>query len=273
MLALVFRQSPTAKELAVNRTGLPILLLAFVAAAGAACGGSDPPAQNPNAQYAGGYGSAYPQQPGAYPQQPGAYPQQPGGYPQQPGAQPGYPQQPGTQPGYPQPGAPGTAPPAGSAPGGLQIPGLPAPGGAPAGGASGGTAQALDPNVAALATGPLTLFANSEAPGMQKEGPIVAGNFQEGQTLESTFQFQPGKCYTLVGSAVGIQRLELEMQYVTPLPGLAPSIGKSSQTGAQASIGRQNGCLKPLSPFPAQAKFIVRAAKGAGMAAAQLYAK
>jgi hypothetical protein len=255
----------------VKRTGLPLLSLLAVSSAAAlfsGCSKDPPPAQQPQA-----YNSQYPQQqPGAYPQQqPGAYPQQqPGTYPQQqPGAypqqQPGaYPQQPGPQPGQ----QPGPAP---SASGGFpQIPGMP---GQQPPASGGGTAQAIDPNLAAAAATPLQIFANTEAPGMTKEGAPVAGNFQAGQTLEGQFSFQPGKCYTLVAQGVGITQLDLEMQYVTPIPGINPSIAKSSQKGAQASIGGKNNCLKPLSPFPANAKFIVTARSGAGLAAAQLYVK
>ena len=237
----------------MTRTGLSlslVVLVAGVTVGTSACGSKDPPP----AQQPGAYGAqaGYPQQPGAYPQQPGAYPQQPG--------QPAQPGQPGAAPS-------GTSP----FPG---IPGFPAPApGGGGGGASGGSAQALDPNLAALAVGPLTLFANSEAPGMAKDGPIVAGNFQTGQTLEGTFTFQPGKCYTLVAQGAGITSIGLEMQYVTPLPGLAPSIGRSSQSGAQASIGGKANCLRPISPFPAQAKFIVTAKAGAGVGAAQLFSK
>ena len=72
---------------------------------------------------------------------------------------------------------------------------------------------------------------------------------------------------------VGVSSVGLEMQYVTPIPGLAPSIGKSSQSGAQASIGGKANCLRPISPFPAQAKFIVTAKAGAGVVAAQLFSK
>jgi hypothetical protein len=248
----------------VNRTGLlSLLAVSTTVALFAGCGGNDPPPNQPQA-YQGQYPPGqYPQQPGAYPQQPGAYPQQPGAYPQQPGA---YPQQPGAQPG-PQPGPQPTA--NGGFPG---IPGM--PGGQPAsGGASGGTAQQIDPNLAALATGPLTIFANTEAPGMAKEGPTLAGNFQEGQTLEGSFTFQPGKCYTVLAVGAGIQEIDIEMQYVTPIPGLNPQIGKDTQSGSQASIGGKGNCLKPLSPIATNAKFIVRATKGAGVAAAQLYVK
>lgn len=108
---------------------------------------------------------------------------------------------------------------------------------------------------------------------MAKEGPTVAGNFQEGQTLESAFSFQPGKCYTVVAVGAGIQEIDIEMQFVTPIPGLNPQIGKDGQKGAQASIGGKGNCLKPMSPIPTNAKFIVRATKGAGVAAAQLYVK
>jgi hypothetical protein len=117
------------------------------------------------------------------------------------------------------------------------------------------------------------MFAASEAPGMAKDGPAVAGTFQEGQTLEAPFTFQPGKCYTLVAGAAGPTSIELEMQYTTPIPGLNPSIGKSPQAGAQASIGGKANCLKPLSPIAAPAKFILRVKKGAGIAVAQLYSK
>ncbi len=269
MLALA--SGTVTKELLVIRTGYSVSLALVVLAAmsSAGCSKDPPPATQPQ-PYAGGYQpgaqpGAYPTQPGA---QPGAYPQQPGAYPQQPGAQPGaYPQQPGApaQPGA-QPGAQ-PSPQPGAFPG---IPGFPAP--APAGG-GGGTAQALDPNLAALATGPLGLFAGSEAPGMAKDGPVVAGNFQAGQTLEGQFSFQPGKCYTLVAQGAGVTSVGLEMQYVLPVPGLAPSIGKSAQNGAQVSIGGKANCLRPISPFPANAKFIVTAKAGAGVIAAQLFSK
>jgi len=261
----------------VTRTALSLVSVAVLAFTSAGCGGDkqeNPPPQQPQ-PYAGGYQQGQPGQPGQpgqYPQQQGQYPQQQGGYPQQqPG---GYPQQqPGPQPGG-QPGQPGGQPgqPGQQQPGGLpQIPGFPSGGGGQT--TSGGTAQPIDPNLAALATGPLQLFANTEAPGMNKEGPVVAGNFQAGQTLESGFTFQPGKCYTLVAQGAGVSEVDLEMQYVTPLPGLAPSIGKDSQKGSQASIGGKANCLRPLSPIAAQAKFIVKATTGMGVIAAQLYSK
>lgn len=251
----------------MNRIGLLSLLAVSTALSlVAGCSKDPPPAQQPQS-----FQGQYPPPQGGYPQQPG----QPG-YPQQAG-QPGYPQQQPGQPGqaYPQPGQPtqpGQPAPAPSGGGFPSVPGFPAP--APAGGGTAsGTAQVIDPNLAALATGPLTIFANTEAPGMAKEGPTVAGNFQTGQTLEQTFTFQPGKCYTVLAVGAGVSEIDIEMQYVTPIPGLNPSIGKDSQKGSQASIGGKGNCLKPLSPIATNAKFIVRATSGAGVAAAQLYSK
>jgi hypothetical protein len=245
----------------VNRIGLlSLLAVSSVISLIAGCSKDPPPAQQPQS-----FQGQYPPPQGGYPQQPGqpGYQPQPGYQQPPPGGQAGYPQPAPGQPGQPAPSASGGFP---------SVPGFPAP--APAGGGSAsGTAQVIDPNLAALATGPLTIFANSEAPGMAKEGPTVAGNFQTGQTLEQAFTFQPGKCYTVLAVGAGVTEIDIEMQYVTPIPGVNPSIGKDSQKGAQASIGGKGNCLKPLSPIATNAKFIVRATSGAGVAAAQLYSK
>ncbi len=233
--------------------------------------------QYPQGQYPQGQQGQYPQQPqGQYPQQPqGQYPQQPQGqYPQQPGV----PQQP--QGGQPQGGQPGQ-------PGFPQIPGLPAPQGGggtapPAGGggggASGGTAQPMDPNLAVAASAPLMTLGSTEAPGAQKEGNAIAGNFQQGQTLEGSFTMQPGRCYTVVAASAGIQQLDITVVGLTPIPGMSPQLGsatgKPGMAGSQAVLGSKANCLKlALSPIAVQAKYIITATKGAGLGAAQLYVK
>lgn len=226
--------------------------------------GQYPQGQYPQGQYPQGQ---YPQQqppPGGY-QQP--YPQQqpaPGGY-QQP-----YPQQPppaGTQP-----------PPAGTAPGGFQlpgIPGLPAPGGttAPQQGSSGGLAARIDPNFAAAATGPLMLFAQQQAPGMQREGNVAAAQFQEGQTLEEPVNLQPGKCYTVLAVGAGTQEVDITLVAVTPLPGTSPVLAQDSGSGTSASLGGRGNCFKWSLPVGINAKYVIKATRGQGIIAAQLYSK
>src|SRR5687768_4891856 len=143
---------------------------------------------------------------------------------------------PGMTGGPPPPNTMGGAPPpnTGAPPPGTGAPpptggGWPPPGG---GAPSGPMATPVDPNVAAAATTLLGTVAASQAPGMQKDGPGVAGQFAEGQVLEGQFQFVPGKCYTLVAAGVGIQQLDVEMFYTTPIPGLNPSIGRGTPSGA-----------------------------------------
>lgn len=248
----------------MNRIGLLSLLAVSASVAAISvmgCSKDPPPPATPTAQ---------PMVNGTYQTQPG----QPAGYPAQPGQPAGYPAQPGQPQPYPQPGQP-TQPgqPAQPAASG-GFPGFPGFPSQPAQGGGGGTAQPVDANFAALAVGPLTLYANTEAPGMAKDGPTVMGNFQTGQTLEGQFQFVPGKCYTLIAQGAGVTDVGLEMQYVNPVPGLPPvSIGKNSNKGAQVSMGGKANCLKPMSPVAANAKFIVTANAGAGVIAAQLYSK
>ncbi len=255
----------------------------------AACGGQSndqPPA------YAGQYGQQYPQQPGQYPQQPGQYPQQPGQYPQQPGQYPQQPGQPYPQQPYPQqpqqPGQPAPQqPPAGQPQ--SPIPGLPFPfpgwpgtdgggtaqpgqPGQPAGG-GGGAAQPIDPNLASVATVPLMQLQQQHAPGMAKEGGVLAGNFQAGQSLEQGFQLQPNKCYTVIATSAGIQELDAKIIIMTPLPGQPPVLAQDSMSGATAVVGPSGNCFRWGFPVGANAKVVITATAGAGVAASQLYVK
>ncbi len=235
-------------------------IVALTALAATACGKDEPPPSTPAGTYGANGQPGYPQpgQPGYQPGQPG---QPPPGYP--PPGQPGQP-----PPGYPQPGAPNTQPTAPATPG---IPGFPPA--APAG-AGGGSAQAIDPNLAQMAAGPMMVFANSEAPGMQKEGNTAAANFSTGQTLEGNFTIQPGKCYTLVAAGAGVSSIDLEMFLITPIPGMQGSFAKNTSKGAQTSIGGKANCVKlALSPIPVQAKWVATAKAGAGLVAVQLYSK
>jgi len=175
---------------------------------------------------------------------------------------------PGAIPGadQPAPGTVGTVAPAGST--------------APAPGATGvtGTAQIIDPSMAAVATTALAGLASTNAPGAAAEGAVMAANFQTGQTLETTFNMQPGKCYTVVGTSVGITQLDATAAMVTPLPGLnaqfGTATGKAGVAGSQVILGPKEKCLKlALSPIAIPVKVTLTATKGAGLGAAQVYVK
>ncbi len=233
--------------------------------------GQYPQGQYPQGQQPGGYQQPAP---GGYQQPaPGGYQQPaPGGY-QQPA--PGGYQQPAPG-GYQQPAPAGTQP--APAPGGFQfptIPGLPAPGGtAPQqGGAAGGSAARIDPNAAGLATGPLMLFSQQQAPGMQREGNVAAANFQEGQSMEEAVSLQPGKCYTVLAVGAGVAEVDISLQLTTPMPGMNPALAQDSGSGQQAALGGGGNCYKWPWPMAGQAKYVIKATRGAGLVAGQLYVK
>lgn len=160
-----------------------------------------------------------------------------------------------------------TAPPAGST-----APTTAAPAGVT------GTAQVIDPAMAAAATGVLGSLAATNAPGASAEGPVMAGNFLTGQNLEHTFNMQPGKCYTVIGSSIGITQFDATAAMVTPLPGLnaqfGAATGKPGVAGSQVILGAKDKCLKlALSPIAVPVKVTITAIKGAGLGAAQIYVK
>jgi hypothetical protein len=176
---------------------------------------------------------------------------------------------------------PGGAAPAPTAPGGFPfpfpIPGLPGGGGgggpAPGGVPSSGAATPIDPNLASVATVPLMTYSQHEAPGMMREGNLVAGSFKEGQTLEQPFQMLPGKCYTVLAVGAGIQQVDIAIVAVTPLPQASGVLAQSSGNGAQASLGGHGNCFHWQLPVGINAKYVIRATRGQGLAAGQLYSK
>jgi hypothetical protein len=175
--------------------------------------------------------------------------------------QPGY-GQPGGQPGYgqPQPGY--------GQPGGQPGYGQPQPGG-------GGQAQPLPAGAAAAATAILMPLGGQEAPGARPEGGVFAGNFQEGQTLEQPINVEAGKCYTVVAAGMGVQHLDIQL-VAQPAPMFPPTVVAQSQGGGGPTAvlgGKATGCFKNPLPIGGPAKVILKATRGAGMAAAQVYVK
>lgn len=236
--------------------------------------GGYPPA--PTATAPGGYAPA-PTAPGGYAPAPTAT--APGGYPPAPTA---------TAP-APQPTAPAptsappagtTPPPAGTAPGGFPWPfPFPAPGGtspapapAPGGQApAGGSAQPIDPSMAQVAIGPLMIYANQEAPGMTREGNPAAAQFKEGQTLEAPFQMLPGKCYAVLAVGAGVQEVDIQIQ--TVVLNVSQVVAQDQGAGDHASVGGRGNCYKWLAPIGVNAKYVLKATRGNGIIAGQLYVK
>jgi len=126
---------------------------------------------------------------------------------------------------------------------------------------------------AGAATVPLMAFANTEAPGQSREGNIVAANFQQGQIQEVPVTLQPGKCYTVLAVGVGIQTVDISLVATTAIPGLAGVLAHDSGGGTQASLGGKGNCYKLPLPISVQAKYVVSATAGQGMAASAMFSK
>jgi hypothetical protein len=138
---------------------------------------------------------------------------------------------------------------------------------------AGSAATPIDPSFAQVATGPLFVYAQSEAPGMTRVGAVVAAQFAAGQILETAVTLQPNKCYTVLAVGVGVQTVDITLVLTTPIPGMNPTLARDSGGGTQASLGGKGRCYTWPAPIAAQAKFVITATAGQGIAAGQLYVK
>ena len=250
-----------------------IILTAGALASLAACASDQKEPEQPQAAYPAA-GQQYPQQ--QYPQQQ-QYPAQQ--YPQQqaPTAQQPYPavQQPAPAQPYPaqpypaQPAPAGqpapTAPPAAAPPGVLAAPA-----------AAGAQATPIDPAAAGAIQPLLVQLAGTTAPsGAKPIGSLMTANFQTGQQLEAQVQMEPGRCYTVVAAGMppGVTDIDIQLVAVTPMAGMAPVLAVDNTTGAQAILGEKPNCYKWAWPIPAPVKVVLTVKAGAGLAAAQVFAK
>jgi hypothetical protein len=167
-----------------------------------------------------------------------------------------------------QPTATGTVP--GAAPGAAPTAPPPVP---IATAAAGPNATPLDPAAAAAATQALNLIAQQSAPGAKPIGSPIAGQFQQGQSLEGQVQMQANKCYTVVGAGLPpVANLDIQLAYLSPMPGLpSPVVAQDQTVGANAIIGEKTACYRSLLPAPM--KVIVTVSQGSGVAAVQVYEK
>ncbi|HET9954993.1 MAG TPA: hypothetical protein VFQ61_10840 [Polyangiaceae bacterium] len=181
-------------------------------------------------------------------------------------------QTPGAATGQPQPqGVPATGTPTA----GVPTAGTPTVATPPLATSAPGTpAQQLDPTAAAAATQLLGALAQSSAPGAKPVGTAIAGNFQQGQTLETQVQMNPGKCYTVVGAALPtVTNLDIELVPVMPIPGVSPVLAADQTQGSTAVVAPAPNCYKWALPVGAPVKVVLRVSAGQGMAAAQVYEK
>ncbi|MBW2529594.1 MAG: hypothetical protein JRI23_35785 [Deltaproteobacteria bacterium] len=136
----------------------------------------------------------------------------------------------------------------------------------------GGSAQPIDPMAAQAASIPIGQRAPTEAPGMQPLGDPFAGNFQQGQTLEQSFEMHPNKCYTVIANSQGITELDIQLQTVLPMAG-AQVVAQDNQQGPNPVLGGRGQCYQYMAPVGVNAKAVLIATAGSGLAAARIYVK
>ncbi len=165
-----------------------------------------------------------------------------------------------TQPGAPPPTASVKPPPAPLPP--LAAFGPPDPGGA---------ATSIDIRHMLRAAPALNQLAATHMIKMQKEGPPFAGQFNEGQVLEHTFEVLPGRCYGVVAIAGGITELGLRIELGEPP--VTAVLGKDEMKGPQAVVGPSGNCVRNTLPTPDEARVVMTAVAGAGTAVARVYSR
>jgi hypothetical protein len=139
----------------------------------------------------------------------------------------------------------------------------------PAGG--GACSTQSDPTASTVATQALTLLAQQYAPpGARAVGSAIAGNMSAGQCMEQQVQLQPGKCYTVIGTAISGGEVDVEL--TPPLAGL-PAVAVDQKTGPVAVLGEKPNCFKWAAPLAAPMRMVLKMPSGGGMAGAQLFEK
>ena len=167
----------------------------------------------------------------------------------------------------PAPTTPGATPPAG---------GVALPPGVVATTQAGPTAAALDPTAAQAATQLIVPLGAQHAPaGAKPVGSAIAGNFQQGQSLEAQVQMNPGKCYTVVGVGLPpVTNLDISLVPAVAIPGLpAATMAADNSVGANAIVGDKPNCFKWALPMSGMMKVVMTVSQGSGVAAAQVFEK
>lgn len=141
---------------------------------------------------------------------------------------------------------------------------------------SGPTATPLDPTQAQAATALITPLGAQHAPaGAKAVGSAIAGNFQQGQSLEAQVQMNPGKCYTVVGVGLPpVTNLDISLVPALPIPGLpAATMAADNTVGSTAIVGDKPNCFKWAFPMSGMMKVVMTVSQGSGVAAAQVFEK
>ncbi|HVV84664.1 MAG TPA: hypothetical protein VHE35_16475 [Kofleriaceae bacterium] len=124
-----------------------------------------------------------------------------------------------------------------------------------------------------IATTVLTELAGSAITGFQPIGVPVGRDLKEGEVMTYRVDWQPGRCYAAVAGGLGTIE-ELELWIVASGPSVWPGkiVATDEGHGNLAIAGERDHCFTPTYDLP-HGGLVVKVAKGAGLAAVQLYAR
>jgi len=137
-------------------------------------------------------------------------------------------------------------------------------------------ATPVDVSMAAQAGPLITYLAGSHLPsGARPFGAPFAAQFAEGQVFEQQLKLTVGKCYTVVAAGLPpMSEVALELYDRATTTGVvapAPTpLARDDSTGPQAVLGSRAACVKPTA---ADLWLVVRASKGQGVIAGQVFEK
>lgn len=141
------------------------------------------------------------------------------------------------------------------------------------------------------ATQSLTLSATmqarapQEAPGMKPDGASVCQNVPEGQTFSGpVFTLEQGYCYTFLGNALPpVSEMDMEVRIdLAPGSALPPALAAlandrpilvDTEAGIQSAMATKANCYQWPFPIPGTVKLVLKATRGGGPLAAQVYRK
>ncbi len=124
-----------------------------------------------------------------------------------------------------------------------------------------------------IATAVLTELAGRAVAGFEPIGPPVGGDVKEGGLLSQRVEWQVGRCYAAVAGAFGgIEELELWIVASGPRTWPGAVVATDARRGNLAIAGAREACFTATDALPTGA-LVIRAARGGGFAAVQLYAR
>ena len=118
----------------------------------------------------------------------------------------------------------------------------------------------------------IRMKAETDAPGMKPEGPLLSAKLAAGGHAQGTLVLSPGRCYTVVGfGAPGVFDFEINLITAPPLP--PQVVAQSGRGRADPTLGRGDQCIRNPLPAPMPVKVDLHLLRGQGLVGAQAFVK